>query len=327
MEKRDRVTFSSIAKEIGVTTSVVSRVMNNNSSTISIGKTTKRRVLDAAWEKGFFLNRNIGLMVPERVSKADFIYYPSLAGIIHESMKLDYGILNLSYDDSKPFTEIPDFLSKRKVSGMLFLDTVPESVRGHLVDEKIPYVVMNPSSGSTENDSIVFNDYDAMTELLEYLEKKGYEDYVYISYDSSTTYSGNVIRSFNDFSGSGTITKTVILSTPSKEESALQELSKRIRNAGRNTVFITPARLFTIKLMALLEANGKYCPDDVGIVGSSLLAEYCIPRLTTVEYPFFEMGSLAVEMLRQKQVSRQYNLDSIVVKAKIIMNQSTGGKA
>lgn len=326
MAKRTSITFSSLAREIGVTTSVVSRVLNNNSTTISIGAEMKRRILEAAWEKGLILNSNIGLMVPESVSKADFLYYPTLSGIIQHCIMFEYGLLNSSFGDCENNPEIPDFLLKRKVSGMLFLDSLPANIRDFLIDEKIPYVVMNPSSGPMEKDCVLFNDYEAMTELLEYLRKKGYDEYIYVSLASSTAYSQNVQSSFNDFISANKFKGSVILSNAGKEQDSFTELNCKIRKARKNTVFITPSRLFTIKLLALFESYGKSVPDGVGLVGSNLLADYYIPKLTTVQYPFLEMGAIAVEMLREKLAARQFNVDSETIKVKIIKNQSTGGE-
>jgi DNA-binding LacI/PurR family transcriptional regulator len=286
----------------------------------------KRRILEAAWEKGLILNSNIGLMVPESVSEADFLYYPALSGIIQHCMMFEYGLLNSSFGDDASNPDIPDFLLKRKVSGMLFLDRMPANIRDFLIDEKIPYVLMNPSSGPMEKDCVLFNDYDAMTELLEYLRQKGYDEYVYVSIASSTAYSQNVLKSFKDFIKMNSFKSSIILAKPAEEQNTFDELNRKIRKAQKSTVFITPSRLFTIKLLALFEANGKSAPDNIGIVGSNLLADYYIPRLTTVHYPFLEMGGIAVEMLREKLAARQFNVDSETVNVKIIKNQSTGGE-
>lgn len=323
MKCDDKITFSSIAREVGVTTCVVSRVLKNNSTTISIGAGTKKKILDSAWEKGLVLNSNIGLMIPDTVAQADFIYYPVMSGVMQQCMKADYGILNDIFDSTASSVKIPDFLTKRKVSGMLFVDSIPGNIKDMLLEEKIPYVIINPSSDVTEKDCVMFDDHEAMTELLEYLKSKGYKDYVYVSLSSTTAYSRNVISSFKEFTTKNKFENTIILSNPSEEEKVFDMLNKRISNAGRNTVFITPSRLFTIKILALCETNSKSAPADIGIVGSSLLAEYWIPKLTTVQYPFFEMGVHAVEMLKKKQTNRQYSMGSEFIGYKIIKNGST----
>ncbi len=316
-----KINFSSIAREMGVTPSVVSRVMRNTSTTITIGKETKKRILGLAWERGFLLTRSVGLIASDR-KDIGLLYHPAATGVLERCAELGMGIFSAHYHEGKT-AGIPEFLLKRKVGGVISFDCLPENIREYLVEEKIPYVAMNPHKEITNEDSILFSDYETMTELLSYLKSRGYKKYIYASVDDKTHYAQSVLQSFADFLKAESYKSQVLLADPSSETEALKSLRKLVEASVPETVFITPARMFTMKLLEFFAACGKTAPQDGGIVGHSLLADYSIPKLTAVSYPFYEMGAAAVDMLGEKWEKRLFNLPNKTIRGRLIRNQST----
>ena len=317
----EKITFTSIARELGVTTSVVSRVMKNNSTTISIGRETKKKILTMAWERGLQLNRNIGLIASGRDEISTF-YPPAAAGILERCGELGFGIFSGHYKEESN-AEIPEFLLKRSIGGIISFDNIPKKIKAFLAEENIPCVVMNPSINPLSEDCILFNDYENMMELLLYLSEKRYKSYIYISSDSRIHYSQMVMKSFSDFLKKGSFEGQILTSTPSRELEILALLEKLVRNSTSDTVFITPARFFTMKILEFFSKHGKRLPKDGGVVGCSLLADYYIPKLTTIYYPFYEMGVTAVDMLKDKWKTRQFNIKSRIILGRLIKNEST----
>lgn len=325
--KQPKMTFSALAKEVGTTTSVVSRVMKNTSTTIAISKETKRKILDLAWEQGFRTNNNIGFMTPSEIISVDSIYYPVMTGVMERCSELNYGVFNSTFDDKEP-EQIPQFLLERNVSGMIFLTRIPVFLNEFLIAEKIPYVVTNPIFSEMENDSVTFSDYETMNNLLDHLNAMGYRKYVYVSYDAGSNYSNNVLECFHDFIDAKAYEGKIMLPNSSEDTDASMEkiicdLKSEMEKANDETVFITPTRLFTIKILEVAASQGKVYPSHFGFVGNNLLADYSIPKLTTVFYPFYELGKAAVNMIGDKWKHKTFSTKTAVIKGKIIKNQST----
>lgn len=314
------ITFTSLAQELGVTPSVVSRVMKNNSTTISIGKTTKKKILEMAWERGLQLSQSIGIIAPA-LEEINTFFYPAAAGLLDRCAQLGFGIFSarLSLENS----DIPDFLLNRKIAGVVSLDNLPEHIRNFLIEEHIPIVVMNPSAGNVENDAILFNDYQNMAALLSYLKQRGYTRYIYISYDNKTHYALTVMKSLSDFLSKESFDSELLLSKDDDEAELMPALEKLIKNSDARTVFITPGRFFTIKILEFFSKYGKTAPKNGGIAGSNMLADYYKPKLTTIHYPFYKMGIAAIDMMKKKWDSRNFNLKSTTISATLFKNEST----
>lgn len=322
IESNSKITFSSLAKEIGVTTSVVSRVLKNTSTTIAIGQNTKRKILDIAWERGYRLNNNIGFMATTKNMSVDLHYYPVTTGILERCATLNLGIFSSSFDDDNAM--IPEFLLKREVSGMIFLGKIPSNIETYLYAEKIPYVVINPYSiTQMEKDCVLFNDYETMTNLLEYLNGNGYKEYICISYDDDTNYSKKIAESFKNFLNASSHKGALLLSKSSGETELFDRIKDLINSASSDTVFIALSRLFTMKILEYIAIQDKKIPDDLGIVGNNLLADYYIPKLTTVFYPFYESGVVAVDAIIEKWENKVFSVKPKTVRGKLIKNTST----
>lgn len=323
IDKSIKHSFSSLAREIGVTTPVVSSILRNTSATTFASSATKQRILEAAWSKGFRLNSNIGIVVPAEIKANEVLYYPGFAGMMERCAELGMGVFNASFSGDTP--AIPDFILKREISGVIFWGRAPQNMKSLLITEKIPFIILNPFNEQLENDAVYFSDYETMTSLLEYLLTKGYKEYIYVSHGAAMTYIKEVTESFNDFIKAESLKGTVLLSPPEGSEKLIAQVSSMIEHGNSKTVFITPARMFTIKILELFAAHGKTIPADAGVVGSNALADFCIPKMTTVVYPFYEMGVAAVDMMQEKWNKRQFHLSAKKIQGIIIKNESTKG--
>ena len=209
------------------------------------------------------------------------------------------------------------------MGGVISFDCLPDAIREFLLEERIPFSVMNPHKNDLNEDSVLFDDYETMTNLLSHLQEKGYKKFIYASYDTQTLYSQRVLACLEDFMKSESLEGYSILSKSDREMEVIDQLQECVRATTPDTVFITPARLFTLKFIEFFAAQGKSAPKDGGIVGNNLLADYSIPKLTTVGYPFYDMGVAAVDMLVEKWERRIFNTPNRTIRGRIIINEST----
>ncbi|MDR0932811.1 MAG: LacI family transcriptional regulator [Victivallales bacterium] len=308
--------FSSIAKELNISVAIVSNVLRNTSTTTLASNSTKQRILSAIWEKGLRLSNNIGVIVPREVRMHEALFYPGFAGITERCARLGFSTTLFT---STANDEITGFLKQHSVCGVIFWNQASPLLLKTAQEEKIPFVFLNPQQNYSEADSISFNDYDLMSELLLYLYEKSYRNYIFLS-GNGFSYIEEQKRGFSDFLKEKNVSG-VLLENFAKHR---KELQKLIENSSKETVFITFARYETIKILEYFAYCSKSCPDDAGLVASNLLAAFYVPKLTTIMNPYYESGSLAVDMIVEKWNNRKFYLKQhLILKGKVIKNQST----
>lgn len=316
-----KITLKSIADEVGVTPSVVSRVMRNNSSTIAIGQQTKQKILDLAIEKGIRLNNNIAVFIPGFHPSNESYFYSFLAGVMLQANKYNFGVFceKNNSSDQKSDSSIPDFLLKKEVNAGIFFNNIPNTFKDYFESERIPFVIANPVQEVPGENSVVFDDYGTMQKLLKHLEKQDYRSYYMISYAPESSYVRSRIACFNEFIRDASYTGRVITS----ESDALTEIPSLVKSSTPETVFIADARLYTMKILEHIALCGKKLPEDIGLVGSPLLADFYRPKLTTVTNPNFEMGAACIDMVSNIWDKKNQPCNNVIIKGELIINGST----
>lgn len=314
-----KVSFSSIARELNLSTAVISNVLRNTSTTTLASDTTKQKILTAIWEKGLRLSNNIGVIVTREVREHEALFYPGFAGITERCSQLGFSttlLVNTAED------EISAALRLNNFCGVIFWNEVSSELLKTVEREKIPFVFLNPQQNYANADSILFDNYDLMYRLLLYLYKKSYRRYIFLS-GKGSFYIEEQRKGFHTFLKTKKVTG-ILLENFNDNRTVLE---KEVANSNRETVFITFFRYETIKILEFFFGYSKSFPEDGGLVASNLLADFYVPRLTTIMNPYYESGSRAVDMISEKWSTRNFNLGShVIMKGKIIKNQSTGEK-
>lgn len=310
---KKKITCASLARELGISEALFSKVLRNTSKTTLVAAKTKQRILKAVWDSGIELNRNIGILLPREVYSAETLYYPMFAGLATRCAENGYGLFSAIQEDG-----IPDFLEKRNICGLVFWNEVPQNLLEYAEEEFLPYLALNPQHDFS-GDAVVFNDYEHMYELLEYLQSKGYRNYI--------------ISHMFDNSEHGRILMAALHAFLQKEQlngiiyRDFSELSQLVRESGEDTVFLQFSRLDTVKVLEYFTLWGKRIPEDGGVVGHGTIGEYYQTPLTSLKYPYFESGKAATDLLLRKLNERKYQLHvRETVQGIIIKYSSTKGK-
>lgn len=315
--------FSSIARELGVSIAVVSNVIRNTSSTTLASVATRQKILRVAWEKGVRPNNNIGVVVPADVHQNESIFFPGFAGISACCTKLGFGVFHTCAEDT-----IPEFIANRNVSGVIFWNVVPEPLREFVESEMIPYLVMNPLDINGDYDFISNDDYVTMLELLYYLHEKDYRNFFLVHPNDKSVYSIRLKNAFNEFlNRTSTNGGLVLFNDQESNNQLIDNLERVISSSNRDTVLIAISRYHTVKVLEHLSALGKQIPNNLGFVGANTIARHYSPRLTSISSPFYEIGVAAVEMIAKKWKNRQLRLgERKWIKGRIIKTLSTRGE-
>lgn len=149
--KKRRVTLNDIAKQVGTSTSTVSRVLNNS---ILIGEETRERILKTADEIGYRKRTvrgqearkilNIGLVLPSYEHRSDHLFF-DVAELL-SGLQDGFGEVRARIHVTLSNAGVSLFDSKKQadLDGCVFAFNAPkQSLRAQLRKWEIPWVVLN----------------------------------------------------------------------------------------------------------------------------------------------------------------------------------------
>ncbi|MBE2225101.1 MAG: LacI family DNA-binding transcriptional regulator [Anaerolineae bacterium] len=309
---RSRVTVGDVAKQAGVSTATVSRVLNK---TNNVSPKTVARVQKAIDELGYVLdtaaqalssssNRtgNIGIIMP--VINNSFLS-TLLEGVNQYANTCSYNLLTFATIGQASIQDgVPLPLNENNTDGLIiFADKIDDKTLTHLYQRQFPVVLLYrlPPQG-LDIPSVLIENKNGTRTLIEHLIKNcGHRRIAFMAgpagnYDSYWREQGYCealtacdipidsqlmgVGAFHDWRAKEQI-----------EEWLEKGLDIDAIFAGDDTAAMAA-------IIALQQA-GKRVPEDIAVVGfnNDIISKYFNPPLTTVHVPTEEIGRTAVKQL------------------------------
>ncbi|MGL5379425.1 LacI family DNA-binding transcriptional regulator [Clostridium sp.] len=319
-----------VAREAGVSIATVSRVLNDIDV---VNEDTKKKVLDAIKKLGYRPNivarslktqrtKTIGILVPDISSG----FYPEIVRGAEDVANIyDYNVILCNSDfDSEKEKEYLRVLKEKMVDGVIYMSSSLEEEILDIINEldlKTVLVETKDKEGSLP--SVTIDNIKATYEATEYLLNKGAKNIAfagakkeamnawgdrYIGYKNALTDKGIEIDEKLVFANS--------LKVKTGHDAVQQFLSS---NADFDGVVCASDEIAMGVINALREA-GKSVPEDVSVIGfnDNAVASVFYPKITTINQPSYDMGSVAMRMLikilNKKELDQaQYVLDYSLV--------------
>ncbi len=335
-----RVSLKDIAQKVGVSTALVSYVLNNQKQD-RINKEVAQRIRNTAKELNYRTNLiarslktnktfTIGLIVAD-ISNP---YFSSLARIIEdEADKYNYTVVFGSSDeDAQKSGKLIDVFLNRHVDGLIIApaQATTEQILS-LQQQDIPFVLIDRYFPNCKTNHVALDDYKAAYTAVKHLIDRGYKRIGMISYDSqlfnlqerkrgylaalkdnTIPHKKNWLREL----GSGPVRQAV--------EKSLQELLSLTQPVD--------AILFasnTIALHGLKHINtmGIRVPEELAIVSFDETEAFDLfyAPLTYIKQPLLEMGQMATRILLES-IGRNNKITQVNLEGELIIRQSTTPK-
>jgi DNA-binding LacI/PurR family transcriptional regulator len=163
-----------------------------------------------------------------------------------------------------------------------------------------------------------------MKELLDHLSSQKYTNFIMLSSLKKPlpNYFTQEMECFKDFLNDNGFKGNILLEKDDKAK-LLKEIDKEVKDAASETVFIADSRYLTIKLLELFYAHGKNMPNDAGMVGNNLIANFTEPKLTTRKISFYDLGGATVDMMNKLWSNNNKPMGNWELDSQIIINDST----
>jgi DNA-binding LacI/PurR family transcriptional regulator len=336
MTKHKPVTMAEIAARAGVALSTVSYALSGKRS---VSEEMRQRVL-AAVEELDYRPHGPARALASRTSRTIALFLPSpqwhlvpvqqtfVAGATQATSASDYALL-LSTTPTEP-DAIARLVATGRADGVILMELLAHDPRvERLQGDGHPFTLIGRTADTT-GISFVDLDYgDAVEKSLMHLADLGHRCVALFNFppdqlEAGYT-SGLIARTaFEAKTAELGITGIHLPCQHPRNESFAVSV-ELLRSTPECTAAITTGWQFTGLLGALREAD-LHVPDDFSLVSviASQYAEMMTPELTGVEWPAFEAGRLAAEMLIERLAGGGTPPHQLLIAGELVIRESTG---
>jgi LacI family transcriptional regulator len=301
-----------IAKQVGVSRSTISRVVNNHPN---VREDVRKRILDVIQQTGYHPNAaartlasqrswTLGLVLPQSVSQ--FFtdpYYPHLTkGIAQACNEHDYTLalflVGTKEDEKKIFTRVT---RKGLLDGVLVQSGQhgDQQIIGHLVDADMPQVVIGRPYRSDNVNYVDVDNVNAAFNAVTHLIRIGCQRIGTITGPAQSTVGLDRKAGYTKaLTERGIEIKESLIMEGDFTEAGGYYAMQKLLPAKPDAIFAASDVMAVGAIRAVREA-GLSVPGDIAFVGFDdlPLATLSNIQLTTIRQPVIQFGVRAVELL------------------------------
>jgi len=326
------ITIKDIAKKAGVSTSTVSRALNNHQD---ISKETKEKILKVLKDNNYTPNAlarsliqkktyTIGLLLPEFTGN----FYPNIAQVIEDVLSkygyyTIYGITNGSKTKEK---QLLNYMLEGKLDGIV---VTPEFM-GHgllrLIQNKNVPVIFLRRRPPKELD-VPFVDvhyYDGAYKAIEYLVSLEHKEIGFIGMPENSIAGKERYKGYSDAIENNNLDKIYVIAKDKSIESGRSAMEKLFTQNPSITAVFAAHDYLAVGALEWLEMKGVSVPENMSIIGFGNLeiANLYWTNLTTVAQPLREMGAEVANILLNKLGEKEYTVTNSLKQTKLVIRNS-----
>lgn len=328
--------MAQIAERAGVAVSTVSYVLSGKRV---VSPQMRERVLAAIEEVDYRphgparalasgASHTIALFLPSPQWQHLPVQQTFVAGATTATSASDYSLL-LSTAATDP-EAVARVVGTGRADGVILMETLLHDARvERLQTDRHPFVLIGRTHDMTGISYVDMDFGDAVEASLAHLARLGHTrvalfnfppDLLEAGYTSSLIARDVFERRAPDFGIEG-----IHIACSHEPREAFAVAARLLRSEPECTAAITTGWQFTGLLTALRAAN-LHVPDDFSVVSviAAQFAEMLTPALTGVEWPAFEAGRLAAEMLIERLTVQNAPPRQQLFPGKLVMRDSTG---
>jgi DNA-binding LacI/PurR family transcriptional regulator len=328
--------MAQIAERAGVALSTVSYVLSGKRS---VSEEMRSRVLTAVEDLDYRPHRparalasgathTIGLFLPSPSWQVVPVQQTFVAGATEATSSRDYALL-LTTSPADP-DEITGAVARGRTDGVILMETLADDARvERLRDAGFPFVLIGRTADTTGIDFVDVDFGAAVEKSLDHLAELGHRCVALFNFPPDQLEAGYMSAllardAFDRRAGELGI-RGIQIPCPHPADEAKALAAKLLRDEPDCTAAITTGWQFTGLLSALRDAD-LHVPDDFSIVSiiAAQYAEMLTPALTGIEWPAFEAGRLAAQMLIERLDGGHAPPRQQLIGGELIVRESSG---
>jgi len=310
MSRTKRVTLKSLAEELGLSASTVSRVLNARAGAATrwASPATVERIVTRAKEAGYTPNPHaaslrtarsgmIGVLVPRL---QDYVLATIYEGI--ESAAAEHGYFTVvanTLDSEEIHAERTARLLDRRVDALIIGDArFEEPGVADLVSRRLPFVLTNRRSPGLP--SVTCDDEEGGRLVAEHLVTAGRRRVAVIGGDPRMSTTRDRVAGFlSGLAEAGAAAEPEIVYTGFDADAGAEGMARLLEGAHPPDAVFAVNDFAALGAMGRLRERGLRIPGDVAVVGYNAPPLAQAAGLTTVHSPMYEMGTQAMHLLKE----------------------------
>jgi LacI family transcriptional regulator len=309
-----------IAKESGVSTSTVSRVLNGNKN---VKDETREKVLGVIKGKNYVPNsiarnlsvgesQNIAFLVPDIENP---FFSKILHGITDKATESNYNVFMFGTDENSDREHrILDSLKVEMIKGLIIIP-VSEIDRETALRLKnfeaqgIPVVLIDRDIRGAGFDGVFSEDVNGAYEAVDLLIQEGHKKIAIITGPDTSRPGHDRLKGYKKALESRKIpiNPEYIINGEFLEDESYNAMKTLMELKNPPTAVFSSNNMTTIGCLRYLKENNMKLVEDISLVGFDDIKEleYTDIRLTVVTRPVYEMGCEVMDLLEQRFQSKQ----------------------
>lgn len=335
-----RISLKDIAQKVGVSTALVSYVLNNKKEG-RINKEVAKKIKDTAKELNYRTNLlarslktnktyTIGLIVADISSP----FSSGMARIIEdEASKLNYTVIFGSSDENaQKFGKLIDTFLTRQVDGLIIAP--PENAENqiaYLQQQGLPFVLFDRYCPSVNTNYVALDNYTAAYNAVKHMIDTGCKRPAIVTYNSTLFHMQERIRGYSaalklaGIDAQKTWIKKVNIPQPKAAiEKAMQELLSADEPADAILFGSNSIAIHGVKYINSLPLR---VPRDLAIISfdETESLELFYAPISYIKQPMREMGQLTTKILLDS-IGKNNKVTQVNMQAELIVRSSTRKK-
>ncbi|WP_391115808.1 LacI family DNA-binding transcriptional regulator [Psychrobacillus sp. L3] len=308
-------TIKDVAKEAGVSISIVSKAFNNY---VDVNERTRQRIFDIAKELNYTPNivaknlsskkqMTIGLISSgvlnnnEKDNNAFDIFKGVYTAVSESQFELSIYLIDSLRQKQKSYAQ---YCRERNIGGAILQGIrIDDPYYKELIDTNIPCVVLDIMTETNNGliGSVSINNAEASREIAEYLLERNHRDIVIMAGTRETYVNTERIKGVQDAFRAKELELDVadVLYAQFSEQEAYN-LAKKYLQTKQPTAFLCFSDLMAFGVLKAVKEAGLKVPKDISVTGFDdlMLSSFTQPQLTTIGQNFFEIGRLSAVLLQ-----------------------------
>ncbi len=329
------VTIKHVAKKANVSISTVSRVINDSKP---VNDDIKRRVFEVIDELGYVPNpvarslvmkksRLIGVIVPDIAST----FIGEVLNAVEDIAKT-YGysiILCNTYGELKQELRYFELLKSKQVEGIIFTTRMLMDAHKELFKNlELPLVMINRDGTDLGILSVAINHERASYDMTSYLIHLGHKNIVLIrngeDAESFGTDQMNGYKRALEENGM-TFMKDRVYEGYFSMDEAYKLVDNMLKDGVVPDAIVATSDEMAVGAINAAVDNGLNVPKDISVSGAydSKMSRYYRPKLTTIKYPIYDIGAIAVRLIIKKINGQEPKDKLIQMPYELVIRDST----
>lgn len=334
-----KTSLKDIAQKAGVSTALVSYVLNGKEKESRVGQEIAAKIKQIAKDLHYQPNHlakslrsgkthTIGLIIAD-ISNP---FFANIARVVEDEAKRNGYTVIIGSSDENPdkSRDLLNVLINRQVDGFIIVSSEDsaEQVRD-LKEKNVPFVLLDRYFPDIQTDYVSTDHYKAAYDAGNHLITNGYKRIGMIAYKSQLFHMHERIRGYQD----ALKDSRMPIQKPWLKKVRFSHIESEVRAAIDELIALEPPVDALVFATYGLAINGlKYInelrlrvPDDLAIVsfGQAEVFDLYYCPITYLKQPIGLLGQTAVGLLVEKLKNRQKGPDQILMKAELIVRDSS----